>query len=164
VLAFVGGIAIGLGISWLFCPQDPNSQAEPGALQCIAPHTGRVQGSRFYCSNEGLLHCADYPGVSQCDFCAQWRRLSGFASIAVRACGKAASGASRVPTFGMRSVTRFIARGVGIKRRPRLHEAVMCWFANRVRGLKPRLQRCGHRVVTRQAAIPHLLNYLTAAG
>jgi hypothetical protein len=31
VLAFTGGIAIGLGVSWLFCPQDPAAQVEPSA-------------------------------------------------------------------------------------------------------------------------------------
>jgi hypothetical protein len=30
-LAFTGGIAIGLGVSWLFCPQDPAAQVEPSA-------------------------------------------------------------------------------------------------------------------------------------
>jgi hypothetical protein len=41
-LAFAGGIAIGLGVSWLFVPQDPTVQAEPGALSAWGPqHLGR---------------------------------------------------------------------------------------------------------------------------
>jgi hypothetical protein len=40
VLAFAGGIAIGLGVSWLFCPQDPNGQAESSASSEWPPMLG----------------------------------------------------------------------------------------------------------------------------
>ena len=41
VLSFAGGIAIGLGVSWLFL--SPRSQAEPGALSEWPPMLGASQ-------------------------------------------------------------------------------------------------------------------------
>jgi hypothetical protein len=44
-LAFAGGIAIGLGVSWLFCPQDPTAQADPSALSEWPPILGALRAA-----------------------------------------------------------------------------------------------------------------------
>jgi hypothetical protein len=44
-LAFLGGIAIGLGVSWLFCPQDPTAQADPSALSAWPPILGALRAA-----------------------------------------------------------------------------------------------------------------------
>jgi hypothetical protein len=44
-LAFAGGIAIGLGVSWLFCPQDPAAQADPSALSEWPPILGALRAA-----------------------------------------------------------------------------------------------------------------------
>jgi hypothetical protein len=44
-LAFAGGIAIGLGVSWLLVPQDPTAQADPSALSEWPPILGALRAA-----------------------------------------------------------------------------------------------------------------------
>jgi hypothetical protein len=55
-LAFAGGIAIGLGVSWLLVPQDPTAQADPSALSEWPPILGALweAGKKETASKGGL--------------------------------------------------------------------------------------------------------------
>jgi hypothetical protein len=57
VLAFAGGIAIGLGVSWLFVPQDPTAQADPSALSEWPPILGALRATG---KNETALSKAEH--------------------------------------------------------------------------------------------------------
>ena len=45
VLAFAGGIAIGLGVSWLLVPPDPTAQADPSALSAWPAILGALRAT-----------------------------------------------------------------------------------------------------------------------
>jgi hypothetical protein len=45
MLAFAGGIAIGLGVSWLLVPQDPTAQADPSAPGAWPPILGALRAA-----------------------------------------------------------------------------------------------------------------------
>jgi hypothetical protein len=45
LLAFAGGIAIGLGVSWLFVPQDQNSKVDPSAPGAWPPILGALRAT-----------------------------------------------------------------------------------------------------------------------
>ena len=57
VLAFAGGTAVGLGVSWLFCSQDPTAQVDPSAPGAWPPILGALRAAS---KNETALSNAEH--------------------------------------------------------------------------------------------------------